>query len=168
MLKTLAANPRDQNATFALCVAEGVSRDIMALVFKRWLLSFRHAQAATHQATQLLAINPKAYDAYFVIGFSEYLVQEIPIIFRPFTQIPGIVGQTSRAIQFLEAASTGGDYFKEFAAQLLVTVYEDVGRLSEAINTLTRLTTAFPNNLSYQAEFEKLSLKQKNLHTPIS
>lgn len=156
-LNALAADPRDQNAIFALCVMEGVSRDMMALVFKRWLLSFRHAQAATHQAMQLLSINPQAHDAYFVIGFSEYLVQEIPVFLRPFAKIPGIVGQTSRAIQFLEAASTGGEYFKEFATQMLVTVYEELGRLDDALRTVSKLTAAFPDNRTYQNIFTKLS-----------
>ncbi len=154
-LADLAANAQDQNATFALCVAEGVNRDLMALVYKRWMQSFRHAQAATLRARQLLSLNHKAYDAYFVIGFSEYLIQEIPAIFRPFTKIPGIVGQTSRAIQFLDAAASGGDYFREFARQMLVTVYTENGRELDALQVLAGLTRDFPNNRSYQAEWTK-------------
>jgi len=152
----LASNPKNQNATFALCVVEGVNRDIMALVFKRWLLSFRHAQAATLCARQLLGLNPEAYDAYFVIGLSEYLIQEIPAIFRPFTKIPGIVGQTGRAIQFLDAAARRGDYFREFARQMLVTVYTENGREPDALQMLSELTRDFPNNRAYQAEWAKL------------
>ena len=152
----LAANSQDQNAIFALCVAEGVNRDIMALVFKRWSPSFRHAQAATLRARQLLHLNPNAYDAYFVIGFSEYMIQEIPAIFRPFAKIPGIVGQTGRAIEFLDAAVRGGDYLREFARQMLVTVYAENGRERDALQVLGELTRDFPNNRAYQAEWTRL------------
>jgi hypothetical protein len=154
----LAANPNDTNAAFALCVAEGVERDVMALVFKKWMVSFRHAQDAALHARRLLGLNPAAYDAYFVIGFSEHLIQEIPAIFRPFTKIPGIVGETSRAIAFLEAAASGGHYFQEFARQMLFTLYTEEGREHEALTILSQLVTDFPGNGGYRAEWARRGL----------
>jgi hypothetical protein len=149
----LGSDPRDQNATFALCVAEGVDRDVMALAFKRWTDSFGHAQKAALHARRLLELNPNAWDAYFAIGFSEHVIQEIPAMFRPFTKIPGIVGENGRAIQFLEAAARGGHYFREFARQLLLTVYTEEGRHSDATRILKGLAEDFPGNAVYRAEW---------------
>ncbi|MBV8550239.1 MAG: hypothetical protein JOY54_02985 [Acidobacteriaceae bacterium] len=159
----LSSNPKDENAAFALCVAAGVERDIAALAFKRWMVSFQHAKTATLRARHLLALNPEAYDAYFVIGFSEHLIQEIPMIFRPFAKIPGIVGQTSRAIQFLEAAATGGQYFREFARQTLLTVYSEAGRQDDVSRILYGLTKEFPGNDRYRAEWTKLRAANRNV-----
>jgi hypothetical protein len=151
--RDLGSNPRDENALFALCVAEGVLRDIMALVFRRWTTSFAHAQTATLHARQLLSLNANAHDAYFIIGFSEHLIQKIPAIFRPFAEIPGIVAENARAIQFLEAAAQGGCYFREFARQTLLIVYSEGGRKQDVLRILDALAREFPCNEVYRAEW---------------
>lgn len=161
--EALSIDPRDENALFALCVADGVNRDVMALVFKRWVTSFSHAQTAAKRARQLLDLNPGAYDAYFVIGFSEHLIQKIPAIFRPFTKIPGIVGQNSRAIQFLEAAARDGYYFREFARQMLLAIYTEEGRHQDMLQTLSALATDFPGNTIYQSEWLKYSAQNTSI-----
>lgn len=150
------SNQTDQNSVFALCVAEGVYRDLLALVLRRWQTSLRHAQQATLQARRLLSLNPAAYDAYFVIGFSEHMLVKIPAVFKPFTTIPGIVGHTGRAIQFLEAAAHSGWYFREFARQMLVTVYIEERRTRDALRILTGLTEDFPGNAGYRKEWDRL------------
>jgi hypothetical protein len=150
---SLKSNPNDANATFALCLAEGVERDAMALVFKRWMVSFRHAQDAAWHARRLLVLDAGAYDAYFVIGFSEHLIQVLPAFVRPFAKIPGIVGETGRAIGFLEAAASGGHYFQVFARQLLFTMYSDEGREPDALRMLRDLRNDFPGNGNYRAEW---------------
>jgi hypothetical protein len=153
----LEHKPADENTTFALCVAETVWRDMAALVSKHWASSFRHAQAAVLHARRLLMLNPRNYDAYFVIGFSEHLLTEIPAIVRPFAQIPGIVGRTDRAIQFLEAAASEGCYLQEFSRQMLVTVYAENRRAKDALQVLSRLVNEFPGNTSYVVEFARLN-----------
>jgi hypothetical protein len=155
--RDLCVDPRDINALFALCVVEGVMRDIMALVFKRWAASFSHAKTAARHARELLALNSQAYDAYFVIGFSEHLIQKIPAVFRPFTKIPGIAGENGRAIQFLEAAAHQGWYFREFARQTLLTVYLEEGRNQDMLKTLDALAAEFPQNEVYRSEWFRLT-----------
>jgi hypothetical protein len=154
--RTLAAmNLEDQTSVLALCIAEGVYRDLCALVLRRWVTSLRHAQQANLQARRLLSLNPAAYDAYFVIGFSEHMLEQIPAVFRPFTKIPGIVGQTARAIQFLEAVAQSGWYFREFARQMLVTLYTEQQRPQDALCMLSGLKSDFPGNAGYRAEWAR-------------
>ena len=38
------ADPRDQNALLALCIVEGVERDALVLLYKRWMAGLKHAQ----------------------------------------------------------------------------------------------------------------------------
>jgi hypothetical protein len=152
----LHANPRDENALLALCIVEGVEREAQVLFYKRWMDSLKHAQAAASYARRLLDANPHASDAYYVIGLSEYVMTQIPALIRPFAKIPGVVGQKSRAIQFLEAAGRDGHYLQDFARQMLVTIYTEERRPRDAVRVLEGLSHDFPANTTYQTELEKL------------
>ena|SRR5580704_4318516 len=154
--RQLAGKSEDQNSALALCVAEGVYRDLTALVFRRWNTSLDHAKLANLHAQRLLKLNPSAYDAYFVIGFSEQMLAQIPMVFKPFTKIPGIVGHTGRAIQFLEAAAASGWFFRDFARQMLVTVYKSERRPQDALRIMSGLVEDFPGNALFRKEWTKL------------
>src|SRR5205823_1162743 len=129
--------------------------DALALLHKRWMASLTHAQEAAMQAQRLLKVNDRAYDAYYVIGMTEYLVTQIPVLVRPFARIPGIVGKKSRAIDFLEAAAGAGCYLQDFARQSLVTIYLEERQRQNAIRLLESLAKDFPGNAGYRAELEK-------------
>jgi hypothetical protein len=152
----LEEDPRNQNARLSLCIVEGVERDALVLLYKRWMASLKHAQEASLQARRLLEVNAQAYDAYYVIGLSEYVISQIPAILRPFAKIPGIVGQKSRAIQFLEAAAGSGCYLRDFARQMLVTIYLEERRPNDAIHLLEGLAKDFEGNAGYRTELERL------------
>jgi hypothetical protein len=152
----LAAKSEDQNSVLALCVAEGVHRDLLALVFRHWNKSLEHARLANVHAQKLLSLNPAAYDAYFVIGFSEQMLAQIPSVFKPFTKIPGIVGHTGRAIQFLEATAASGWFFRHFARQMLVTLYKGERRPQDALRILSGLVADFPGNSGFRKEWTSL------------
>jgi hypothetical protein len=154
----LEADPRDQNALLALCIVEGIERDALVLLYKRWMASLKHAQAASLQARRLLEVNPEAYDAYYVIGLSEYVIAQIPALLRPFARIPGIVGQKSRAMQFLEAVATSGFYLQDFARQMLVSIYLEERRPLDARRWLEALSRDFTGNAGFRTELERLKM----------
>ena len=70
----LAKDPNDKNALFAMCIADGVATDYMALVEKHQITSLSPAKTSNNYAQRLLKLDPKFYDAYLSAGFSEYLV----------------------------------------------------------------------------------------------
>ena len=92
----LSADPRDQNALLALCVAEGVERDSLVLVYKRWMAGLEHAQEAGLQARRLLEVNRQAYDAYYVIGLSEYVLSQVPAVIAAVCEDSGGGGGVSK------------------------------------------------------------------------
>ena len=152
----LEADARDQNARLAMCIAENVERDVQVLVHKRWMVALTHAQAASTEARRLLEVNPQAYDAYFVIGFSEYVLTQLPGVVRPFAKIPGVVGEKTRALQFLEAAARKGCYLQDFARQMLLTIYVEDRRQEDAVRVLEGLVRDFGGNAGFRAELERL------------
>jgi hypothetical protein len=153
----LSANPRDQNALLAMCVAEGVERDVRVLVYKRWMAGLEHAREAGRHARRLLEVNREAYDAYYVIGLSEYVLSQVPELLRPVARIPGVVGERRRAVQFLEAAARDGCYFQDFARQMLVTIYVEERRMGDALRVAEGLARDFPGSVGFRAELERLS-----------
>ena len=132
---TLTAAPSTANPW--ICsrwqLSEGVKRDYLALVCKKWLDSFECARRASAHARQLLKLDPEAHDAHFVLGMTEYMVNRIPAIIRPFAPIEGIRGDRTIAIRYCESAVHSGNYFQEFARRLLVDLYLDEGRHPEAV-----------------------------------
>jgi hypothetical protein len=147
----------DEKSLLALSIVEAIKRDALGLFHKRWMPSLQHAKAATTYARQLLEKNAQAYDAYYIIGFSEYVIAQVPGFIRPFAKIPGIAGQKSRAIEFLEAAARSGRYMQDFARQMLVTIYLEERRTKDAVRVLEGLKADFPDNAGYRTELERLT-----------
>lgn len=160
----LDADPRDQNALLALCVAEGIERDALVLIYRRWMAGLEHAQQASLQARRLLQVNSGAYDAYYVIGLSEYVLAQVPALLRPFAKIPGVVGDLRRAVQFLETVAEDGCYFRDFARQMLVTIFVEQHRVEDAVRVAERLANDFPGNGGYRVELERLSNKSARVN----
>lgn len=152
----LEADRTDQNALLALCMAEGTARDSAALLYRRWVSSLDYARAAGASARRLLEVNAGAYDAYYVIGISEYVLSRLPGIVGMFATIPGIVGDMTRAVQFLEATAAQGYYLRDFARQALVSIHMEHRRAKDAVRVLEGLTRDFPGNSGYRAELAKL------------
>jgi hypothetical protein len=142
--KCLAAD--DPAAILALCIVEGVNRDGLALVSKRWSAAQAHAERAHILARRLLEREPLAHDAYFVFGSTEYLISRIPAPVRALARIPGVAGDRKKAIQFCRTAAESGWYFREFARRTLVNLYVEEGRLSDALKLLGELVGEFPGN----------------------
>jgi hypothetical protein len=138
-------------AIFARSIAESIRRDWSALVLNQWADSLSHAQEANLLGRKLLKANPAAHDAYCIFGSSEYLISRVPAAMRPFAKIPGVTGSRAKAIQFYEVASRTGRYYKEFARCMLVALYTEEGRASEALRTLSGLADEFSKNTAISA-----------------
>jgi tetratricopeptide (TPR) repeat protein len=140
----------------ALAIVEGVKRDYLALVSKKWLDSFESARKANAHARHLLKLDPEAHDAYFFLGLTEYLVHRIPAIIRPFASIEGVRGDVAKAIRYCRRAVESGNYFGEFARRLLVDLYLDEGRRGDALTEIGLLAEEFPGNAGIVKDLKKL------------
>src|SRR6185312_9426045 len=115
----LAADPNDKMALLAMCIAEGVSTDYMALVEKHQILSLGTAKKSNNYAQRLLKIDPKFYDAYLAAGFSEYMVGSLPFFVRWFVHFDNVNGDKKAGIRHVELVANEGRFLKPFAKILL-------------------------------------------------
>lgn len=152
----LAAQPQDRNALLALCLAHGLQRDYAALVDKRLRDSLEHAKLAQSHAVRLLKVDPAAHDAYFTIGFSEYLLGSMPFFLRWAVKLEDVQGSKQRGLRILETAARSGRYLRPFAQMLLATLYVQEKRPADSRRLLAQLATEFPENPVFGRELARM------------
>jgi hypothetical protein len=155
----LKVNPNDQNALFALTIAQGVTADYMALVDKRQFGSLTPSKLSNNYAQRLLKLDPKFYDAYLTAGFSEYVLGSLPFFVRWFVHWENVNGSKEAGKQHLELAAREGHYFRAFARILLAIVDLREKRPREAQKLLADLTHEYPENPLFRQELAKLNTK---------
>ena len=153
----LKANPADKNALFALCVAQGVTADYMALIEKKQFGSLSPTKRGNSYAQQLLRLDPKYSDAYVTAGFSEYVVGSLPFFIRWFVHWDGVSGSKEIGKQHLETAARDGRYLRAFARILLAIAAVREKRSEAAQKIMADLTRDYPANPLFRKELGKLN-----------
>lgn len=152
----LARDPSDTNALLALMLVRGMERDYRALVEKSYRSSWTSAREAQALALRLVETAPQAQDAWFTIGFSDYLISTVPGIFRPFMKMEQADGNKSRGIANLEKAARAGRYLKGFARLMLASIYKKEKRPRESERLLRELAQDYPDNPVLRREVGRL------------
>ena len=155
----LAKDPNDKMALFAMCIAEGVATDYMALVEKHQIASLAPAKKSNNYAQRLLKLDPKFYDAYLAAGFSEYLVGSLPFFIRWFVHFDNVSGSKEAGVRNLQLVANEGHYLKPFAKILLGIAALREKRPHDAQRLLTELSRNYPQNPLFRKELEKLNEK---------
>lgn len=155
----LAANPNDENALFAACLALGSQTDYMALIERRQLASLSLTRQSYREAKHLLSLNPRFYDAYLTTGFTEYVFSSLPSLVRFFVRFDDVQGSQQQALQNLQIVAAQGHYLKPFAKILLATAALRDHRPRDAQGILLELTQSFPANNLLQRELVKVNLR---------
>lgn len=155
----LAKNPNDKNALFAMCIADGVATDYMALVEKHQIMSLAPAKQSNNYAQRLLKLDPTFYDAYLSAGFSEYLVGSLPFFIRWFVHFDNVSGNKQTGLHNLELVASQGHYLKPFAKILLGIAALREKRPRDAQKFLAELAQNYPQNPLFRKELDKLNAK---------
>jgi len=155
--EVLKTAPTDKNALFALCIAQGVTADYMALVEKRQFGSLSPTKKGNSYAQQLLRLDPKYADAYVTAGFSEYVLGSLPFFIKWFVHWDGVTGSKEIGKQHLETAAREGHYLKPFAKILLAIAAVREKRTPDARKIMADLTRDYPANPLFRKELAKLN-----------
>ena len=142
----LARDPDDPKALMALMLVHGMERDYLALIQKRYRQSWVSAKLAQQYALRLTRTHPTLQDAWFTIGFSDYLVSSVPFFLKPFMKMEAAEGNRNQAIANLRKAAVGGRYLKGFAQLILAQIYRQDRRNVESDQMLRRLAADYPDN----------------------
>ena len=148
--------PQNPDAKFAALLCHGLRSDYMALIEKRYGASFKEMKTARGMAEQLLAENPKYYDAWVAVGVENYMLSTKSLPLRWLLRLGG--GQTDRTvgIEKLRIAAEKGHYLLPFARLLLAVAALREHQTDQARGILEDLAKQFPHNELYVQELARL------------
>ncbi|MDQ6701562.1 MAG: hypothetical protein M3Z36_15390 [Acidobacteriota bacterium] len=155
----LKRNANDRNALFAMCVSKGEVVDYMALIEKKQLASLSVNKEAYRYARRLLKLDPSFYDAYLTTGFTEYLLGDVPFVFRWFLKFDDVQGNKDTGLKNLQLVADKGNYMKPLAKILLAAAYLREKKFSLTQKLLQDLSHEFPANPLLKRELAKISAK---------
>lgn len=153
----LAADPRDRQALFAMCIASGIATDYTALVEKRQIASLSYVRSSNEWARRLLDVDPRFYDAYLSTGLTEYIIGSLPFFVRWFVRVDQVQGSKEKGIRNVELVARQGHYFKPFAKILLGIAYLRAKRPRDTQRMLSELARDYPANPLIQKELAKIN-----------
>lgn len=152
----LAAHPHDRDALFAMCMAQGLSTDYMALVEKHQIKSLSLAKSSNRYAQELLRLDPQFYDAYLSTGVTEYLVGSLPFFIRWFVRFDNVQGNKEQGMKNLQLVAQRGHYLRPFAKILLGIAYMREKKPQQTEQLLAELTHDYPANPLLRRELDKV------------
>jgi hypothetical protein len=152
----LTKNAQDSDALFAMTLASGLRADYAALIEKRNLASLHYTKDATHWADQLLAVDPKCYDAHVATGFSKYIIGSMAAPVRWLLRFGGVDGDKTAGIAELQITAEHGRFLAPFARILLAIAYVREKDKPQARGILAALRDEFPRNPLFAREIARL------------
>jgi hypothetical protein len=152
----LAKDAKDRDGLFGLTLASGLRADYAALVEKRNVASLHFTKQATGWAEQLLAVDPKCYDAHLAAGISKYIIGSMAAPVRWFLRLGGMSGDKAAGIEELQITADKGRYLAPFARILLAIAYVREKDKPHARELLSALRDQFPENPLFGREIARL------------
>ena len=157
----LQANAGDVNALFAKSLTFGLRADFAALIDKHDLAALRYTKEGRPFGDKLIAIDPKAYDAYLGTGVENYLLSLKPAPLRVLLRLTGSLVDREKGVEQLRMTAQHGHYLEPFAKLLLAVAAIRDNNRAQAHDLLSELHNRFPHNQLYVRELNRLSSASK-------
>ncbi|MBV8052158.1 MAG: hypothetical protein JOZ80_13260 [Acidobacteriaceae bacterium] len=156
----LKQNPNDPDALFSLTLVSGLRSDYAALIEKHNLAALHFTKDATGWAKQLLAVDPKCYDAHLATGVSQYIIGSMTAPVRWLVRLGGLSANKQAGIQELQMTADHGHYLAPFARILLAIAYVREKDKPRARELLVSLERDFPQNPLFAREIGRLDAQR--------
>lgn len=148
----LQADPRDQDALYALGSAYGLRTNYRFLVQKSWRSAVGDGSQARRYHQQVLQLNPRHYDAMLTQGAYDYVMGSLPWHVRLFSYLAGHSGDKARGIRTIELVARKGNLNRIDAQVMLAILYRREKQPARAIAVLDPLIHAYPRNYLFRLE----------------
>jgi hypothetical protein len=153
----LQANANDANALFAKALTFGLRADFAAMIDKRDLAALKLTKEGRAFGDRLMAVDPKASDAYLGAGIENYLLSLKPAPLRVLLRWTGSQVDREKGLAQLRVTAQSGHYLEPFAKLLLAVAALRDGNRAGARDLLAELHNRFPQNALYTRELNRLS-----------
>ena len=152
----LLLRPADTNALFVKSLTCGLHADFASLIERRDLAALKYTKEGRIFADKLMAIDPKAYDAYLGPGIENYLLSLKPAPLRLLLRFTGSRVDRESGLNQLRLTAQHGHYLEPFAKLLLAVAAIRDNNRAGARELLSELHNRFPHNELYLRELNRL------------
>ncbi len=152
----LAKDSSDEQALFALMLANGILSDYSALIEHHYWAAAKFGGLGEDYARKLLAVDPQAYDAFVPIGAVQYILGTLPAPVRLLARLAGFSGSRQKGLEDLSLASRQGHLLKPYAKILLTVIYLHEKNRPAAAALVSELSQEFPTNPLFSAQAKRL------------
>ena len=112
--------------------------------------SFRRAIGDANESITLqrkvVKLDPNYVDAYLSIGLYDYIIDNLPFIWKTLGRLAGLSGSTKRGIERLEMVTKSGKYTSDDARVLLIGIYTRERQPERALEMISYLANKYPRN----------------------
>ncbi len=112
--------------------------------------SFRRAIGDANESIMIqrkvVKLDPNYVDAYLSIGLYDYIIDNLPWVWRTLARLAGLSGSKKRGIERLEMVTKSGKYTADDARVLLIGIYTRERQPERALEMITYLAHKYPRN----------------------
>jgi len=153
---SLAKNPNDVAALYAMGVSYGLRSNFYWVVRKAWHDSLRDATNARHAHTRVEELQPGNVDARLVEGLDDYIVGSLPFQFRMLGFLIGIHGDKEKGIRLVKDVAEHGQTDRIDATILLGALYRRENKPQLVVPLVLGLIRLYPRNFILRLELSQM------------
>jgi len=152
----LARNPRDARALYTKTLVLGMQSDYALMIDKKDLAALSLTKQASAYSRQVLALDPRMYDAYLASGVENYMLSLKPAALRWILGVTGASTDKEEGIRLLTLTANQGHYLAPFARMMLAVAAIRDGNPQQARSILTALAKQYPDNTLYDRQLARI------------
>jgi tetratricopeptide (TPR) repeat protein len=149
---SIAANPADTAALYALGVNFGLRANYDFMVRKAWLDTLHDVTSARKLHNKVTEIDPEFIDAKLIQGLHDYVIGSLPFTWKLLGAVAGFHGDRARGIRTLKLVAEHGNADRIDATTILVAIYRREKHPENAIPLLKDLIARIPRNYLFRLE----------------
>jgi tetratricopeptide (TPR) repeat protein len=154
-LALVARNKNDADAQYFLGAYYGVMAAYEASVARKFFAAMRNGSRSVDAHEKVLKLKPDYYDAYLSVGMYDYIVGNLPFMYKALAAIAGVRGNKKRGIERLQTIIAKDAATADDARVMLLAIYQNEKRHDDALALLQQLTAKYPR--SYLLKLETAS-----------
>lgn len=154
-LALVARNKNDADAQYFLGAYYGVMAGYEASVARKFFAAMRNGSRSVDAHEKVLKLKPDYYDAYLSVGMYDYIVGNLPFVYKALATLAGVRGNKNRGIERLQMIIAKDAATADDARVMLLAIYKNEKRYEDALVLLQQLSSKYP--ASYLLKLETAS-----------
>lgn len=148
----LQSNPRNPLILYELGSVETLKASFETTAESRYLAALRDGSSGVDTEREVIKLDPDFRDAELAIGLYDYVLGSLPLSAKLAASVMGARGSKKRGLQTLERVAKDGNWERDYAKLLLMTLYKNQKRFAESLALSRELQEKYPHNYLFKLE----------------